>query len=57
MAIDIVATLVHKVQENWQEKKLANALFMDVKGAFDHVLRGQLPTQMIEFGIDRDLVT
>lgn len=36
-AIDAVATLVNPVQESWQEKKLAAALFMDVKGAFDHV--------------------
>ena len=31
-AIDAVAALVHKVQECWEEKKVAAALFMDVKG-------------------------
>ena len=56
-AIDAVATLVHTVQEKWEEKKLAAALFMDVKGAFDHVSKGQLLTRMIELGIDGDLVT
>ena len=56
-AIDAVATLVHVVQEKWEEKKLAAALFMDVKGAFDHVSKGQLLTQMVELGIDGDLVT
>ncbi len=56
-AIDAVATLVHTVQEKWQEKKVAAALFMDVKGAFDHVSKDQLLTQMIELGIDGDLVT
>ncbi len=56
-AIDAVATLLHTVQEKWQEKKLAGALFMDVKGAFDHVSRGQLLTRMIELGMDGDLVT
>ena len=30
---------------------------MDVKGAFDHVSKGQLLTRMIELGIDGDLVT
>ena len=33
------------------------ALFIDVKKAFDHVLKGQLFNQMIELGIDGDLVT
>ena len=55
-AIDAVATLVHAVQEKWEEKKLAAALFMDVKGAFDHVSKGQLLTRIIELGIDGDLV-
>ena len=56
-AIDAVATLVYTVQEKWEEKKLAAALFMDVKGAFDHVSKGQLLTQMIELGVDGNLVT
>ncbi len=56
-AIDAVATLIHTVQEKWEEKKLAAALFMDVKGAFDHVSKGKLLTQMIEFRVDGDLVT
>ena len=38
--IDAVATLIHTVQEKWEEKKLAAALFMDLKGAFDHVSKG-----------------
>ena len=36
-AIDVLAILVHTVQENWFKKKLARALFIDVKGAFDQV--------------------
>ena len=55
-AIDAVAMLVHTVQENWSKKKLAGALFMDVKGAFDHVSKSQLLTRMIDLGIDTDLV-
>ena len=55
-AIDAVSVLVHRVQESWEEKKLAGALFMDVKGAFDHVSRSQLLRRMIELGIDGDLV-
>lgn len=55
-AIDAVATLVSPVQESWQEKKLAAALFMDVKGTFDHVSKAQVITRMIELGIDGSLV-
>ena len=36
-AIDVVVSLVHKVEQQWDKKKLAAALFMNVKGAFDHV--------------------
>lgn len=57
LAIDAVAVLVHTVQESWEEKKLAAALFIDVKGAFDHISKGQLLKQMIELGVDGDLVT
>ncbi len=55
-AIDVVAMLVHTVQEKWSEKKLADALFIDVKGAFDHVSRSQLLKRMIDLDIDGDLV-
>lgn len=55
--IDAIATLVYTVQENREEKKLAAALFMDVKGAFDHVSKGQLLKRMLELGIDGDLLT
>ena len=56
-AIDIVATLVHTVQEKWKKKKLVAALFMDIKEAFDHVSRRQLITWIIKLEIDGDLVT
>lgn len=55
-AIDAVAILVHTVQKAWEEKKLIAALFMDMKGAFDHVSKGQLIARMVELGIDGDLV-
>lgn len=37
------------VQERWNEKELSATLFMGIKGAFDHVSRGQLSTRMIKF--------
>lgn len=55
-AIDTVACLIHRVQESWAEKKLAAALFMDVKGAFDHVSRVRLIERMMELEIDGDLI-
>ena len=39
-AIDAVAILVHTVQEKWEEKKLAAAAFMDVKGALTMFQKG-----------------
>ena len=56
-AIDTVATPVHTVHEKWEDKKLAAALFMDVKGVFDHVWKGQLLTRIIKLRVDGDLVT
>lgn len=55
-AINDVSILVHRVQKSWEEKKLAEALFMDVKGAFDNVLRSQLFRNMIELSINGNLV-
>ena len=39
LAIDTVSILDHTVQEKWKEKKLAATFFMDVKRAFDHILK------------------
>ena len=55
-AIDVIASLVHNVQEFWAERKLAAALFMDIKEAFDHVSKTKLVERMIKLGIDGDLI-
>lgn len=55
-ATNAVAILVHTVQKGWKEKKLAAALFMNVKGAFDHLSKRQLITCMMQLGIDGNLV-
>ena len=55
-AIDAAALLIHKVQEIWEGRKIADALFMDVKGAFDHISRAQLAQRMSDLGIDDDLI-
>ena len=56
LAIHAVATLVHTVHKKWEEEKLVATLFMDVKGAFDHISKGQLLNRMIKRDIDGDLV-
>lgn len=40
------------VQEILTKKKLASALFMDIKGTFDYVSKGQFIKQIIKLGID-----
>lgn len=39
LAIDEVVILVYTVQEKWENKKLAVALFMDLKKVFDYILK------------------
>ncbi len=36
-AIDVVIILIHDIQVAKQDKKIISALFIDIKGAFDHV--------------------
>ena len=52
----MVTSLIHKVQKCWAEKKLAAALFMDVKGTFNHVSRTKLVERMTKLDIDEDIV-
>lgn len=54
--IDAVACLIHRVQESWAEKKLSKALFVHVKGAFDHISQIRLVKKMMELGIDSNLI-
>ena len=54
--IKAISVLIYKVQESGEEKKLVGALFINVKSAFDHILRNQLLRYMIELGINKDLV-
>ena len=55
-AIDAAALMIHKVHEIWEDKQIAGALLMDVKGAFDHVSRAKLVQRMADLGIDDDLI-
>ncbi len=54
-AIDAVMTLVHDIQLAKHEKKDTSVLFMDVKGAFDHVSANQLLKICQNLGLPRSL--
>jgi Reverse transcriptase (RNA-dependent DNA polymerase) len=41
-AIDAVAKLIYTTEKAWSQKKLLRALFMDVKGAFDYMVKERL---------------
>ena len=36
-AINAAGLIIHKVHEIWEDKQIAGALLMDIKGAFDYV--------------------
>lgn len=44
------------MQKNWSKKKLAKALFINIKEAFDYVSKSQLLICMIDLGINIDLI-
>lgn len=48
--------LVHKVELRSLEKKIAEALFMYIRRAFDYISKGKLFTYMINLGIDSNLI-
>jgi hypothetical protein len=40
--VDAVAVLMNRTPQAWEEKKVAGALFMDVKSAFNNVSKAHL---------------
>ena len=55
-AIDVVTAMLHKIQEIWSRKRLAETFFMNVKEVFDHVNSDKLICRMQEMRIDDDLI-
>jgi hypothetical protein len=53
---DAVAQLVAKVENAWVQKRVALALLLDVKGAFDRVNKQKLIRRMIQVGIAGNVV-
>jgi len=54
--IDAVAILMNRTQKAWNKKKVAGALFMDVKLAFNNVSKIHLGKRMEALGIEADLI-
>jgi Reverse transcriptase (RNA-dependent DNA polymerase)/Endonuclease-reverse transcriptase len=55
-AIDAVAKLIYTTEKAWNQKKLLGALFMDVKGAFDYVVKERLLQRMNKLEIPQFLI-
>ena len=51
-----MACLIHDVHQGWKERLLSGALFIDVRGAFDHVDPARLVKRLGDMGIDGDLI-
>ena len=54
--VDAVILLIYEVQSRWKKGEKAAVLFIDVKGAFDHVSGKILAERMTDLGLDGDLV-
>jgi len=54
--IDAVAVIMNRSQQAWGEKKIAGALFMDVKAAFNNVSRAHLGKRMEALELEPDLI-
>jgi len=48
--------MMNRNQQAWEQKKIAGALFMDVKSAFNNVDKTFLGKRMEELGLEADLI-
>ena len=54
--IDAVGRLMKRVDGAWERGNTAAVLLMDVRGAFPHVVKGNLIKRMEEMGFEADQV-
>jgi hypothetical protein len=54
-AVDAVTIIIATVEEAWKQKKLAETLFLNIKEAFDYIIKKQLLKRIIELRIPRDI--
>jgi Reverse transcriptase (RNA-dependent DNA polymerase) len=55
-AIDAVAKLIYIIEKAWNQKKLLKTLFMDVKGAFNYVVKERLLQRINKLEIPQFLI-
>jgi hypothetical protein len=55
-SIDLVLSLVHDIQAAKNRNKKTSTIFMDIKGAFDHVSTNQLLKISIKLGLPASLI-
>jgi hypothetical protein len=55
-AVDAVACLIGEIEHAWGNHKVGACLFMDIQGAFDHVVRSKLIGGLREAKLDADLI-
>jgi len=53
--VDAVAVMLNRARTAWGERKIAGALLMDVKSAFNNVARGHLVRRLESMGIEPDM--
>lgn len=56
-AVDATLILTHEVEKNRQQNKLTSTLFLDIRGAFDHVAKNQLLTILKRQNMPRTLIS
>ena len=55
-AVDAILNLTHNVQHVFNTKQVTSYLFLNVKGAFDHVLKNQLLQNLHKFNLPKSLI-
>ena len=53
---DALLQLITFIERAWREKKLAGAIFMDIKGAYDRVNQRKLTQILIDIRLSQNLV-
>ena len=54
--VDAVLNLTHDVQHAFNTKQVTLYLFLDVKGAFNHVLKNQLLQNLYKLNLPKSLI-
>ena len=55
--MDAVACLINKIKHAWGNYKIKTYLFIDIKGAFNHIVRSKLIEGLQKAQLDKDLIS